>query len=321
MKMNGKKSKIPNGPIVVAKVGSNAITTTLKDGTQSVDPSKVVDIAKGIYLARQKDYRVILVTSGAVAGGMFLQHFAKRPGIGQATRLSSLAAIGQSKLMSLYEQEFSKLGISVAQGLPTQSDFHREVVNQHMSETFEDLLSLGVVPIINENDFTSYAEMRFGDNDIIAALVGVLCKAKHLVLFTVQDGIMSANPDVDPDAHLIKEINELTPNMFDESQDMSAAGSGGINSKLFVGDLARHSGIETAITHVNNSERLLDIIEGHVECSRFPVLKSEPMSIYFACDVVAEQTSQRENPFFSVSDYIETIKLLDATSGTQSRNR
>lgn len=319
MKMNGKKVKIPDGPIVVAKVGSNSITTTLEDGTQSVDPSKVANIAKGIFLARQKDYQVILVTSGAVAGGMFQQHFTKRPGIGQATRLSSLAAIGQSKLMSMYEQEFSKLGISVAQGLPTQSDFHREVVNQHMSETFEDLLSLGVVPIINENDFTSYAEMRFGDNDIIAALVGVLCKAKHLVLFTIQDGIMSTNPDVDPDAHLLKVIDDLTPDMFDDSQEMSAAGSGGINSKLFAGDLARYSGIETAITHVDKSEDLLDVIEGRIECSRFSVRKSEPMSIYFACDVVAEQTTQRENPFFSVSDYIEKIKSLDTKSGAQSR--
>lgn len=301
--MNQDHIAIPSGDIVVVKVGSNAITTTLEDGTQAVDPQRVSEIARGINDARNNNFRVILVTSGAVAGGMNQKHFAKRPGIGENTRLSSLSAIGQTQLMSLYSNEFARYGISVAQGLPTQDDFHREVVSDHMRDTLHDLLDLGCVPILNENDFTSFAEMRFGDNDIIAALVGILCGAKNLVLFTVEHGIMSANPHHVPGADLLEEIEDLTPEMFDDSQDKSAAGSGGINSKLFVGDLCRYSGIETAITHIDEVAKLVDIVHGNTVCSRFFVREEKGMTIDEACELVRVQTSEREDPFFSVSHY------------------
>lgn len=301
-----ESTQFPTGDIVVVKVGSNAITTTLEDGTQAVDPERVADIARGIHNAREHNYRVILVTSGAVAGGMNQKHFAKRPGIGENTRLSALSAIGQTQLMSLYSQEFAKYSISVAQGLPTQDDFHREVVSDHMRDTLHDLLVLGCVPILNENDFTSFAEMRFGDNDIIAALVGILCGAKNLVLCTVEDGIMTANPHHNSDAVVIEEIEDLTRDMFDDSQEKSAAGSGGINSKLFTGDLCRYSGIETAITHVNRVGDLVDIIEGKTACSRFRVRESQQMSIDDACEIVRIETAERPEPYFSVVDHLTT---------------
>ena len=291
-------------PLIVAKVGSNAITTVLGDGTQSVDPQKVAEIAYGINIAREGGYRVILVTSGAVAGGMYKQHFAKRPGVGENTRLSSLAAIGQTQLMHLYSEAFEKHDICVAQGLPTQDDFHRAVVHDHMRDTLNDLLSLGVVPILNENDFTSFAEMRFGDNDTIAALVAILCEAQHLVLFTVEDGIMSANTNHDEHAVLVEEINDLNISMFDEDQEKSAAGSGGINSKLFAGDIARYSGIQTSITHVDSAENLLDVVSGNLKCSRFFVREIKPLSILDACEIVKIQSQARENPFFDVGEYL-----------------
>lgn len=298
------ENAIPAGPLIIAKVGSNSITTVLADGTQAVDPARVSDIAEGIFRAREKGYRVILVTSGAVAGGMHQKHFAKRPGIGENTRLSSLSAIGQTQLMFLYSQEFSKRGISIAQGLPTQDDFHRDVVSGHMRDTLNDLLDLGCVPILNENDFTSFAEMRFGDNDIIAALVGILCGAEHLVVFTIEDGIMTANPNHDVTASLIEEIEDLTPEMFDDSQDKSAAGSGGINSKLFVGDLCRYSGIETAITHIDSVPRLVDVVDGTQACTRFTVRDEKCLPIEVACDIVNVQTAERDEPFFSVKKYL-----------------
>ncbi|MFN8016092.1 MAG: glutamate 5-kinase [Acidimicrobiia bacterium] len=295
-------------PIVIAKVGSNAITTTLEDSTQCVDQEKIARIAKGISNAREHGYQVILVTSGAVASGMYVENFTKRPGIGEAIRLSSLAAIGQSQLMAVYEKEFSKLKIHIAQGLPSQTDFQHEVVNKHMKETLLDLLSLGVVPIINENDFTSYAEMRFGDNDIIAGLIGILCDAQYLSIFTVQDGIMSANPNRDPNAYLLEVIDGLTPEMFDDSQEKSAAGSGGVNSKLFIGDLCRYSGIQTSISHIDNAASLVDIVEGRTKCTRFKVRDENNMSIYTAGKIVQEQSAPRDNPFFSVERYVQDFR-------------
>lgn len=297
--MTGIKSGPDN--LIVVKVGSNAITCQSSDGTQSVDPKRVGEISQGINDIINQGFQVILVTSGAVAGGMHKKHFNKRPGVGENTRLSSLAAIGQSQLMYLYAQAFESYGITVAQALPTQDDFHREVVSEHMRDTLNDLLELGCVPILNENDFTSFAEMRFGDNDIIASLVSILCEAKHLVIFTVEDGIMTANPKNDSKAELIEEIDVLLPEMFDESQEKSAAGSGGINSKLYSGDLCSHSGIKTSIANITNVAELTKIVDGTLRCTRFKVKNENYLPIDQACEIVAKQTADRLNPFFSIS--------------------
>ena len=294
----GKKN---SRELVVVKVGSNAITTQLADGIQAVDPDRVADIARGINELRKSGFEAILVTSGAVAGGMHKENFNKRPGLGENTRLSALAAIGQSQLMYLYSQAFREYGITVAQGLPTQEDFHRSVVNQHMKDTLDDLLELGCVPILNENDFTSFAEMRFGDNDIIASLVAILCNAKQLVIFTVEDGIMTANPNNDSDAQLIENIVELKPELFDKSQEKSAAGSGGINSKLYSGDLCSHSGIKTSIANISAVGHLAQIINGTAKCSRFEVKNEKYLPIEEACKIVKLQTDARANPFYSIS--------------------
>lgn len=295
---------IPTGDLIIAKVGSNSITSSLVDGTQCVDPQRVSELAIGVARAREQNYRVIIVTSGAVAGGMHQEHLVKRPGVGEKIRLSSLAAIGQTQLMALYSDAFRQLGITIAQGLPTQDDFHRAIVSDHMRDTLEDLLSLGVVPILNENDFTSFAEMRFGDNDIIAALVGILCRAKHLVLFTVEEGIMTANPNMNENVTLLENIDVLTPDMFDDTQEKSAAGSGGINSKLYAGDLCRHSAINTAITHVDYAKDLVDIVEMRKKCSRFRALTDDYLPIGISCEIVSQQNALRAHPFFTVENYL-----------------
>lgn len=287
--------------LVVVKVGSNALTFQYPDGTQAVNPVRVDEIAFGINSIIENGHQVILVTSGAVAGGMHKKHFSKRPGLGENTRLSALSAIGQSQLMYLYAKAFEAYGITVAQTLPTQDDFHRDVVSDHMKNTLNDLLELGCVPILNENDFTSFAEMRFGDNDIIASLVSILCKAKQLVIFTVEDGIMTANPNNDSKAKLIEEIDNLSPDLFDESQEKSAAGSGGINSKLYSGDLCSHSGIETFISNITKVEQLTKILDGTLSCTRFKVKSEKYLPIKQACEIVSKQTSERDDPFYSIS--------------------
>lgn len=290
--------------VIVAKIGSNAITKINEDGTQEVDPFVIESFARGVKKARDFGFSVVIVSSGAVAGGMYLQHFRKRPGLGEANRLSSLAAIGQTQLMSLYSEKFAEFDISVAQCLPTQSDFHSDVVNEHMKATLLDLLDLDVVPIFNENDFTSYAEMRFGDNDLIASLVSILLGAKHLVLFTNQDGVFDKNPENNTDAILIENLDELSPDMFDESQEKSAAGSGGINSKLYSGDLCRYFGIETSICNVSEIESLLEVVQHNIRCSRFLAIANNDNSIEEACKIVSLQTSERDHPFFSVGSYL-----------------
>ncbi len=313
--MNGKKVTNPQGPLIIAKVGSNAIAAELDDGSQGIVTSRVADLARGVDAARKKGYRVIVVTSGAVAAGMHQLGMAIRPGIDESNKLSALSAIGQAQLMHQYSEQFALRGMKVAQTLPTLDDFHRAIVRDHMLATINDILESGCVPIINENDFTSYSEMRFGDNDIIAVLVGILTGAEHLVLFTVENGIMSANPRHDPDAKLVEEIGELVPEMFDDAQESSAAGSGGVNSKLFAGDLGRYSGIQTAVTHVDSAPELVNIVEGRTPCSRFYPQNKGSMPIEFAWDIVKSRIegadrSDRTDRFFTVAGYLKTIEGL-----------
>lgn len=316
MSMNGKEVTIPQGPLIIAKVGSNAIAATLDDGSQGVDSARVADLARGVAAARKKGYRVIVVTSGAVAAGMHQLGMAIRPGIDESNMLSALSAIGQAQLMQEYSQQFALLGMKVAQALPTLDNFHQTVVRDHMLETIKGILENDCVPVVNENDFTSYSEMRFGDNDIIAVLVGILCGAEHLVLFTVENGIMSANPRHNPNAKLVEEIGELVPEMFDDAQENSAAGSGGVNSKLFAGDLGRYSGIQTAVTHVDCAPDLVSIVEGRTQCSRFYPENKESMPIEFAWDIVLGRI-QRDDPFFTVAGYLKKIESFGSIERNQ----
>jgi len=204
-----------------------------------------------------------LVSSGALAAGREALGFAVLPRHLPAKQM--LAAVGQPRLMAIYEQYFGIYGARVAQILLTRADITDRRRYLNARNTLEALLKQNVIPIINENDTVATEEIRFGDNDNLSAQVANLVEADLLLLLTDQDGLYTADPRQDPQARLICEV---TPEPFSEELWQAAGGSvsglgtGGMTTKLQAADLARHSGTKVMIARGSESDILLRLASG-----------------------------------------------------------
>ena len=187
---------------IVVKLG----TSTLTAGTAQISPPRILDLVRQMSSLFTQGNELIIVSSGAIAAG---RECLKQPQFSKDIPAKQmLAAIGQPRLMALYEQLFSFYGITVAQVLLTRADLtdRRRYLNSR--NTLAALLNQRVIPVINENDTVATEEIRLGDNDNLSALVANLIEATRLVLLTDQPGLFTADPRVDPDARLITEVKE-----------------------------------------------------------------------------------------------------------------
>src|SRR5688572_11308329 len=169
---------------VVVKVGTGVLTDTRKQ----LDPAQLEQLAGQLAAQRQSGKEIVLVTSGAVGAGMGVLGFDKRPGT--LADLQACAAVGQSRLMSMYQALFAKFGLNAAQVLLTHDDLQDHDRHLNARNTLVSLLRHGVIPIINENDAVSFTELKFGDNDKLSALVASLLPADLLVILTTVDGVV-----------------------------------------------------------------------------------------------------------------------------------
>src|SRR5258707_1918531 len=179
---------------LVVKVGTNVLTGP--DGT--LDPGRIQALADGVQRIRESGRKVALVSSGAIGAGVGRLGLGKRPS--DLRHLQACAAVGQSFLMRAYEESLSQAGIATAQILLTAGDFDNRTRYLNARNTILTLLEWGCLPIINENDTVSVAEIRFGDNDHLAAMVTNLLQAPLLILLTVVDGLYAADPATDTSA-------------------------------------------------------------------------------------------------------------------------
>ena len=244
--------------IVVVKIGTSSVT--LPEG--GIDAAAIEKLAADVHAVRQGDHRVVLVTSGAVTAGVAsLWPDGERP-IDPVT-LQALSAIGQHRLMRVYDDAFAALGLHVGQVLLAPLDFGHRQRYLHARETLLRLLELGVVPIVNENDAIADDEIRFGDNDRLAALVAHLIRADLLVLLTDTAGLFSADPRLDEGATLIESVIEI-----DHELEAAAGGPGsdtargGMASKLAAAKMAAFSGVRTVIAGADRPDVLLDAADG-----------------------------------------------------------
>jgi glutamate 5-kinase len=222
---------------VVVKVGTNVITTP--DGT--LDVGRVAALADQVQRVRQGGRRVALVSSGAIGAGVGRLGLGKRPT--DLRHLQAAAAVGQSALMAAYEDCFQRHGTHVAQVLLTAGDFDSRTRYLNARNTLLALFEWGCVPVINENDTVSVAEIKFGDNDQLAAMVTNLLQAPLLVLLTVVDGLYAGDPRTDPTArllHTVPVIDEAVTGLAGPSR--SALGTGGMVSKLKAARLVTTAG-------------------------------------------------------------------------------
>jgi glutamate 5-kinase len=245
--------------IVVAKVGTSSITGP--DG--GIDEGAIARFCEGVAGLRADGHTVVAVTSGAVSAGLPALGLGgdRRPR--DAQTLQAVSAVGQGRLMAVYDRCLSALGLVAGQVLLAPLDFGVRSQYLHARGTLRRLLELGVVPVINENDAIADDEIRFGDNDRIAALVAHLLDAELLVLLTDTPGVLTADPRLDPSASLIEEIVQVDQAL--ESMAGGAGtvrGSGGMASKVAAAKMAAWSGVRTVIASSERPGVLRDAVAG-----------------------------------------------------------
>ena len=251
--------------VIVLKVG----TSTLMDG-QRVNLRNIAALVEAAATIRRLGRRVVIVTSGAVGFGCVKLGLCSRP-----TSLSlkqACAAAGQSQLVRLYEDLFTTVNLKVAQILLCRSDFSNKDRFANFIAAMSELLALGVVPIINENDTVSVSEIRFGDNDTLSALVAVSLAADKLVLLTDVDCLYTADPRTDPHAKEMPEISpsELHALRVGEEVGGTKWGTGGMATKIVAARTAVCAGIETLLVNGTNPERVVEyLMSGKLKGSVF----------------------------------------------------
>jgi glutamate 5-kinase len=242
---------------VVVKVGSSSIT----GAAGGLDVAAVDKLCGELADLRSSGHFVVLVTSGAIAAGWAALGGGPRPS--DPVRLQALSAIGQHRLMRVYDDAFAKRDLHVGQVLLAPLDFAHRQQYLHARQTLAHLLEIGVVPVVNENDATSDDEIRFGDNDRLAALVAHLVSADILVLLTDTAGLFTADPRLHAEASLIEEVVEVDHELEAVAGGPgSVVGSGGMTSKLAAAKIAAWSGVTTVIADAGRPGVLADVLGG-----------------------------------------------------------
>ncbi|MGJ8668631.1 MAG: glutamate 5-kinase [Oceanococcus sp.] len=241
----------------VIKVGSSLLT----DNGQAVAHAAVAAWVEQIAGLRARGIDVVVVSSGAVAAGMLRLNLAQRP-----TRLSQLqaaAAVGQLDVASLWDSALQKHGLQAAQVLLTHEDAAERQRYLNARNTIRALLGWGVVPVVNENDTVAHDEIRFGDNDRLAAVVADLSSADLLVILTDQAGLYSADPREDSSAQLISSCSADDKQLSQMAGSSGGAlGRGGMQTKLMAARMASRYGVPTVIAGGAHPDVLNDILAG-----------------------------------------------------------
>lgn len=262
--MDEKKQRI------VVKVG----TSTLTHESGALDLRNMEHLVRALADLAGMGNEIILVSSGAIAVGTAKLGLAERPK--ELRMKQAAAAVGQCRMMHLYDKLFSEYNRSVAQILLTGDDVEEADRAAHLESTFSALLEMGIIPVVNENDSVSSAEIEtghhkvLGDNDTLSAIVAKLCRADLLILLSDIDGLYDADPKTHPDAKLLHRVPELTPEILEMAGGAGTwRGTGGMATKLSAAQIAMESGFDMVITNGARTEDLYGIVEGRDIGTRF----------------------------------------------------
>ncbi|MGH9105122.1 MAG: glutamate 5-kinase [Acidimicrobiales bacterium] len=241
---------------VVVKIGTSSIT----DERGHIVGTAIAKLCAGVAALRATGEQVVIVTSGAVAAGLQVLGLDPRPS--DLSVLQAASAVGQTTLMGHYERALETAGLIGGQVLLAPLDFVNRAQYLHARQTLWLLLGLGVVPVVNENDAVADDEIRFGDNDRLAALVAHLVQAELLVLLTDAAGLLTADPRVDGRASLVQEVVEVDQVLSMAGGAGTERGSGGMASKLAAAKIAAWSGARVVIASAERPHVLPDAVAG-----------------------------------------------------------
>ena len=260
--------EIQDAEILVVKVG----TSTLTYGDGKVNLRRMEQLCRTLSDLQNAGRKLVLVSSGAIGVGMGKLGWPSRPE--ETEKKQALAAVGQCELMFLYDKFFGEYNHTVAQVLLTADVVDEDRSRRNVQNTFRELLTMGVIPVVNENDTVETQELEgknFGDNDTLSAVVAGLCGAQGLVILTDIDGLYDGDPRRNPEARRIPRVEEITPQIEALAGGAgSSRGTGGMATKVKAARMARELGIPTAVISGSGSNSLYRLLEGEDVGTVFP---------------------------------------------------
>ncbi|KAI1435768.1 glutamate 5-kinase [Xylaria sp. CBS 124048] len=246
--------------------GAKPLTVVIKLGTSSIVDEKTHEpllsilslIVETAVKLRKDGHKVIIVSSGAIGVGLRRMNVERRPK--HLSKLQALAAIGQCRLISLWDSLFAHLQQPISQILLTRNDIADRSRYLNAQNTIAELLDMGVIPIVNENDTLAVAEIKFGDNDTLSAITSAMVHADFLFLMTDVDCLYDKNPRTHPDARPIEEVENIESIQADVSSAGSSLGTGGMGTKIVAARLATAAGVTTVITRSSSPGNIVKIV-------------------------------------------------------------
>lgn len=269
---------------VVIKIGSSSLTHP-ETGKQNF--VKIEHLVRELSDLHNQGIDVCLVSSGAIAVGRAAMGIKERPS--DISTKQACAAVGQAKLMMVYQKLFAEYNQTAGQVLMTKNTMVNPVSRENAKNTFDELFHLRVIPVVNENDTVSTYEMQFGDNDTLSALVASIVGADLLILLSDIDGLYTDDPHNNPDAKLLDVVDSIDEQIYEMAKDSTGSnvGTGGMATKLAAAKIATFSGTDMIIANGKDVRILQDI---------------------FQDDYVGTLFTANENPNFNVATYVmETI--------------
>lgn len=260
---NEARQKLKDKKRIVIKIGSSSLTHAYTGDLNLLKIEKLVRIISDL---KGEGREVVLVSSGAIAAG--------RQALGHHTRPATIsekqafAAVGQARLMMVYQKLFAEYNQIAAQVLLTKNTMVNESSRYNAQNTFDELLKLGTIPVVNENDTISTSEIplvdNFGDNDRLSAIVAALIGADLLILLSDIDGLYSDDPRKNPEAKFIGLVEKITPQLMDMGKSTSGSdvGTGGMAAKLAAARIATDSGSDMVIANGDEVEAVYQIVNG-----------------------------------------------------------
>lgn len=243
---------------IVVKIGSSTITHEETNNLNLIKMEKLVRVLADL---RNQGKEVVVVSSGAIAVGRQAVGMKKRPT--EVEEKQACAAVGQAKLMMVYQKLFGEYNQLTAQVLMTKYTMINDMSRKNAQNTFRELLKLGVIPIVNENDTVSTDEVKIGDNDTLSAIVAALIGADLLILMSDIDGLYTDDPRKNPKAEFIDYVERITPELEEMGKgSASDVGTGGMATKIAAARIANDSGADMVIANGDNIQIISSIIEG-----------------------------------------------------------
>ena len=275
--MSGLRERMKGKKRIVVKIGSSSLT---HKETGDMDYIRMEKLVRELSDIRNQGKEVILVTSGAIAAG---KNAVNLRNIRLDSKAESLAvkqacsAVGQARLMMTYQRLFAEYNQVAAQILMTKNTIVDNLNRYNAHNTFSELLRMGAIPIVNENDTIATYEIEFGDNDTLSAVVAALVDADLLILLSDIDGLYTDDPRKNPEAEFIDHVDDLTDELMEMGKESTGSnvGTGGMNTKLIAARIAAKSGVDMIIANGSDVSVLHRLLAGSNEGTLFVAKRDE----------------------------------------------